>query len=451
MKDKNRHLKRTLITLLIIVAGAFACNFLYLMLDYAFNGFVRDWFVRNYVYTEWVPVEEVAEGYFVTTIRWSRLKELVFEVFLWTVILLALFIRLISVVYASWREKKVIHATGQMMDDFMRHDREASEVFPAEYAEVSLQMAQIKASVQRQEQLQKEEAGRKNDLITYLAHDLKTPLTSVVGYLSLLDEAPDMPEAQKEKYVHITLDKARRLEKLINEFFEITRYNLQQIVLEKETVDLHFMLIQMTDEFYPLLAAHGNTVRLELQPRQEEGRESEGQEIEGKRGGRQRVERRGTERREIEGQRNERREIEGQRNERCGTEGQEISRPSENIVVYADGEKLARVFNNILKNAIAYSYPDTEIRVACTALEDRVSVTFSNQGKTIPAQRLDSVFEKFFRLDDARSTNSGGAGLGLAIAKDIVTLHGGTITAHSADEVTTFTVELPMCHAKYPQ
>lgn len=416
MKDKNRHLKRTLITLLIIVAGAFACNFLYLMLDYAFNGFVRDWFVRNYVYTEWVPVEEVAEGYFATTIRWSRLKELVFEIFLWTVILLALFIRLISVVYASWREKKVIHATGQMMDDFMRHDREASEVFPAEYAEVSLQMAQIKAFVQRQEQLQKEEAGRKNDLITYLAHDLKTPLTSVVGYLSLLDEAPDMPEAQKEKYVHITLDKARRLEKLINEFFEITRYNLQQIVLEKETVDLHFMLIQMTDEFYPLLAAHGNTVRLELQPRQEEGRG-----------------------------------IEGKRTERRGTEGREISQPSENIVVYADGEKLARVFNNILKNAIAYSYPDTEIRVACTALEDRVSVTFSNQGKTIPAQRLDAVFEKFFRLDDARSTNSGGAGLGLAIAKDIVTLHGGTITAHSADEVTTFTVELPMRQAKYPQ
>ena len=244
----------------------------------------------------------------------------------------------------------------------------------------------------------------------------RSPLTSVVGYLSLLDEAPDMPEAQKEKYVHITLDKARRLEKLINEFFEITRYNLQQIVLEKETVDLHFMLIQMTDEFYPLLAAHGNTVRLELQPRQEEGRG-----------------------------------IEGKRTERRGTEGREISQPSENIVVYADGEKLARVFNNILKNAIAYSYPDTEIRVACTALEDRVSVTFSNQGKTIPAQRLDSVFEKFFRLDDARSTNSGGAGLGLAIAKDIVTLHGGTITAHSADEVTTFTVELPMRQAKYPQ
>ena len=144
------------------------------------------------------------------------------------------------------------------------NDREAGEVFPPEYAEISVQMAEIKSSIQRHEQTIKEEAARKNDLITYLAHDLKTPLTSVVGYLSLLEEAPDMPEEQKAKYVHITLDKALRLEKLINEFFEITRYNLQQIVLEKETVDLTFMLVQMTDEFYPILQEHNNTIRVEL-------------------------------------------------------------------------------------------------------------------------------------------------------------------------------------------
>ena len=72
-----------------------------------------------------------------------------------------------------------------------------------------------------------------------------------------------------------------------------------------------------------------------------------------------------------------------------------------------------------------------------------MSITFANRGKTIPAQKLDAIFEKFFRLDDARSTNNGGAGLGLAIARDIVTLHRGTITADSADEVTTFTVKIP--------
>lgn len=390
----NRHLKRTAITLLIIAAGLFLCNLLYQMLDYGFNGFVRDWFARNFIYTEWIPREEIGEGYTHISIRWSRLKELAFEVFLWTIVILALLIRLISVLYASWREKKVLHAAGRLMGDYMRHDREASEVFPAEYAEISLQMAEIKAAMQRQEQLQKEEVSRKNDLITYLAHDLKTPLTSVIGYLSLLDEAADMPDRQKQKYVHITLDKALRLEKLINEFFEITRYNLQQIVLEKEMVDLHFMLIQMTDEFYPVLSAHGNTIHLEAESwrRTEEGK---------------------------------------------------MAVTGDNVTVYADGEKLARVFNNILKNAIAYSYPDTEIQVICKSVEDMVRITFSNRGKTIPPQKLDAIFEKFFRLDEARSTNNGGAGLGLAIAKDIVTLHGGTITADSVNEVTTFTVELP--------
>lgn len=91
----------------------------------------------------------------------------------------------------------------------------------------------------------------------YLAHDIKTPLTSIIGYLSLLDEAPDMPVDQKAKYVHITLDKAYRLEQLIDEFFEITRYNLQTITLTKTHIDLYYMLVQMTDEFYPQLSAHG--------------------------------------------------------------------------------------------------------------------------------------------------------------------------------------------------
>lgn len=386
----TKRLKRTVITLLIIVAGIFICNLLYLMLDYAFNGFVRDWFSRNYIYRE-----EMGGGYYSTSIQWSKLKELAFEVFLWTVIALVLVIRLISVIYASWREKKVLQAAGRMMSDFMRHDREASEVFPGEYAAISLQMAEIKAAMQRQEQLQKEEASRKNDLITYLAHDLKTPLTSVIGYLSLLDEAPDMPEKQKQKYVHITLDKAIRLEKLINEFFEITRYNLQQIILEKEMVDLHFMLIQMTDEFYPVLNAHGNTIYLEVQFWQM-------------------------------------------------SETGELVNTGDNVAVYADVEKLARVFNNILKNAIAYSYPNSEIQVICKAIDDMVYITFTNKGKTIPARKLDAIFEKFFRLDEARSTNNGGAGLGLAIAKEIVTLHGGTITADSVNEETTFTVELPL-------
>lgn len=380
----------------MLLAGAFLlCRAVYVLFDYVMNGFVMDWFVDNYIYYEWVALPKGTDGYYKLTPLWWKIKNLVFELFMGAVLFLVLTIRLAVIVCASRQERKTIQTAGHLIGDYMKHDREASEVFPETYGAVSAQMAEIKAAVMRQEQLQREEAGRKNDLITYLAHDLKTPLTSVIGYLSLLDEARDMPEEQREKYVHVTLDKALRLEKLINEFFEITRYNLQQIVLEKESVNLVFMLVQMTDEFYPVLQAHGNTVRLEWQ----------------------------TENGKIDG----------------GQPGGE----EDIFYVYADPEKLARVFNNILKNAIAYSYPDTEIRVTCRAEGEYVCICFANRGKTIPGQKLEAIFEKFFRLDDARSTNNGGAGLGLAIAKDIIALHRGTITAESVDEVTTFTVRIP--------
>lgn len=222
---------------------------------------------------------------------------------------------------------------------------------------------------------------RKNDLVTYLAHDIRTPLTSVVGYLNLLDEAKDMPEEQREKYTRITLDKAYRLEKMINEFFEITRYSLQQIQLNKGTVDLCYMLVQLTDELLPVLTRNGNTSVIKMD--------------------------------------------------------------NEDITVYGDREKLARVFNNILRNAAAYSYPNTEIVISAKEQEGNVEIVFQNQGKTIPLEKQEAIFEKFYRMDDARSSDSGGTGLGLSIAKEIVTLHGGTICIKSENDTVTFIVTIP--------
>lgn len=241
----------------------------------------------------------------------------------------------------------------------------------------------IKDKLKRQKKAAQEAEQRKNDLVVYLAHDIRTPLTSVIGYLSLLDEAPDMPMEQRAKYTHITLDKAYRLEKQINEFFEITRYNLQQIKLEKETIDLYYMLVQMTDEFYPILSEKGNTTVLYA---------------------------------------------------------------DENLTVYGDPVKLARVFNNILKNAAAYSYPNTEIVISAEEIEGYIKIVFQNQGNTIPPDKLAAIFEKFYRLDEARTSDTGGSGLGLSIAKEIVTLHGGTIVAQSKDNTVTFTVSLPVTH-----
>ena len=371
----NARVKRAVITALILFGGILLCYFLLAFFDTMLDGFLLDWLDRKFVYYEYN-----SQGLYRAEIRWGRVKEYLFRGLLVFVLASATIGRIIVLAAAAKRERKVIQEAGRMMGEYMHHDREVTEVFPREYAEISAQMAEIKSDMQHNEQVLKQEAARKNDLITYLAHDLKTPLTSVVGYLSLLEEAPDMPEKQKEKYIRITLEKALRLEKLINEFFEITRYNLQQIILEKENVDLSFMLIQLADEFYPILKEHGNRVNLKVK---------------------------------------------------------------DNLTVYGDSEKLARVFNNILKNAIAYSDAGTEINICAVENDNDITLRFRNIGKTIPAQRLESIFEKFFRLDDARATDKGGAGLGLAIAREIVTLHGGTILADSADRVTTFVVSLP--------
>lgn len=254
-------------------------------------------------------------------------------------------------------------------------------VLSAELSAVEKKLNTVRQTLEKRAMEAKLAEQRKNDLVMYLAHDIRTPLTSVIGYLSLLDEAPDMPAEQKAKYVRVTLDKAGRLEKLMNEFFEITRYNLQQIQVEKEPIDLYYLLLQMIDELYPILTSNGNTAILDA---------------------------------------------------------------DENLSIYGDPAKLARVFNNILKNAAAYSYPNTEIVITAEAQEDVLVISFANQGKTISAEKLSALFERFFRLDEARVSDTGGAGLGLAIAKEIITLHGGTITAQSQNDTIIFTICLPL-------
>lgn len=254
----------------------------------------------------------------------------------------------------------------------------------AEMAFMEQKLNTLKQTLEKRQQDAKLAEQRKNDLVMYLAHDIKTPLTSVIGYLSLLDEAPDMPVEQKAKYVHITLDKAYRLEQLIDEFFEITRYNLQTITLSKKNIDLYYMLLQMADEFYPQLSENGK---------------------------------------------------------------QAVIHAAEDLTVYGDADKLARVFNNVLKNAVAYSPDNSVIDIKASVSGDMVSIIFTNVG-SIPKDKLTTIFDKFYRLDSARSSNTGGAGLGLAVAKEIVILHGGRIYADSENGYTTFTVELPANEVK---
>lgn len=380
LKVKNKTKFIILLVIFLILALLLGYGIYYLV-DVTFNGSFLNWFANNYFYTETQYNYQTNEFSYLYRPDWPKLKGLIIALFLVFLVFYALSLYIAAHLYAKSRVQKSISKTSRMLHSYMHHDIDSNDVFPPAYAEVATQIVQIKSTMQRHDQAMKEETGRRNDLITYLAHDLKTPLTSVIGYLDLLEEASDMPETQRQKYIHITLDKALRLEKLINEFFEITRYNLQQIVLEKESIDLSFMLMQLTDEFYPLLTSHGNTIILQSE---------------------------------------------------------------DELTVFGDPIKLARVFNNILKNAISYSYANTPIKVYAGIKEKEIIICFINQGKTLPAEKLQAIFEKFYRMDEARNSNTGGAGLGLAIAKEIVTLHGGSITASSENEMTTFTVILPL-------
>ncbi|MEY8576409.1 HAMP domain-containing sensor histidine kinase [Oscillospiraceae bacterium 21-37] len=219
---------------------------------------------------------------------------------------------------------------------------------------------------------------KKNDLVMYLAHDLKTPLASSISYLNLLRDEKQLSEELREKYLTIALAKSERLEDLINEFLEIARYSLSTIALQYSEINLTRLLEQLVYEFQPVLDQKGLTCRLAA---------------------------------------------------------------GEDILLNCDADKMQRVFDNLLRNAVNYSYGGTEITIETESGEDCIKLRLSNHGGTIPQEKLERIFEQFYRLDTGRG--SSGAGLGLAIARQIVTLHKGTITAESRDGLTVFTVALP--------
>ncbi|EOS27688.1 hypothetical protein C806_00135 [Lachnospiraceae bacterium 3-1] len=249
--------------------------------------------------------------------------------------------------------------------------------------EVEQYMNELKRQKEWNERKVRETEQRKNDLIVYLAHDLKTPLTSVIGYLTLLKEEREISPKLQDKYLSISLEKAERLEDLINEFFEITRFNLTHLELEKSTISLKILLEQTIFEFHPVFVEKNLSCELAIEP--------------------------------------------------------------SDLKITCDPDKIQRVFDNLLRNAVLYSYEGSQIKIRAALAEKMVRIQVENTGATIPEEKLGRIFEQFYRLDSARESKKGGAGLGLAIAKEIVRLHDGNIWAESHKERTIFTVELPFC------
>ena len=252
---------------------------------------------------------------------------------------------------------------------------------PRELAPLEEDLKAIRRQLQLREEEARQSEQRKQELIAFLAHDLKTPLTSVVGYLTLLRDDPGLDGAQRAKYTGIALDKAERLEELLGEFFDITRMELSGGTEKRIPIQFSVMLEQLSDEFYPIFAEKQLKCRVDIQ---------------------------------------------------------------HHLVVLGDPDKLARVFDNVLRNAVNYSIPGGQVEIEARRQGDWAEITIRNEGLEIPEGELANIFRKFYRLDAARSSRTGGAGLGLAIAKEIVELHGGTIRAESNGRMTSFIITLPL-------
>lgn len=299
-----------------------------------------------------------------------------FELFL----IFSIFIAAFWAIYHFRKFGKAIDETMQAIAGIY-DEPDKKILLPKSFHEMEVQLNEVRIKAKADQQAAQEATKRKNDLIMYMAHDLKTPLTSVIGYLSLVCNEPTIPMEVKEKYMGIALKKSLRLEDLINEFFDITRFNFSHMVLEKSTVNLSVMLQQIISEFGTEFDRKGLAACCEIEP---------------------------------------------------------------DLMVVCDVGKMERVFDNLLKNIVNYSYAGTKIRIWLKGMgENQIELVTENRGKTIAPEMLEHIFDQFFRLDTSRSTKTGGSGLGLAVAKEIITRHDGTISCESKDETIRFSIKLP--------
>ena len=369
-----KYLKYIVIPVILILI----CFILYNLLDFFAMGFFADWFERMFIY-ETSSIDD-NETVIIRNISWGSLKMFIME----SGFVLIMLGSWIAIVIADIRKNRIRLKHSQKISEYLHRFLISGEPMPLELpredAEIFAKVSEIKLEMNRKETMLHDETSRKNDMITYLAHDLKTPLTSVIGYLAVLKDEPDLPVQQRTKYTEVAVRKAERLEELTNELFEICRFNLSHIELQIEKVNLSRMLEQMIYEFEPLLKEKSLAICSDISP---------------------------------------------------------------DIHYHCDIDKTERIIDNLIRNAITYSYPNSEIKVSLNMDSSHINIVVGSHGKTISQDKLERIFEQFYRVDSSRSSTNGGSGLGLAIAKQLIEAHGGTISAKSEDEMIYFTVTLP--------
>ena len=249
-----------------------------------------------------------------------------------------------------------------------------------EFSAMAANLNKMSSDIRKLMDKEREAERTKNELITNVAHDLRTPLTSIIGYLELLAGNTQIPQEMQHKYIEIAYSKSRRLEKLIEDLFGFTKLNYGKIAMNIGQIDIVKLLEQLLEEAYPNFEEKNLSYDLQSNV------------------------------------------------------------PAK--IISADGNLLARLFDNLIGNAIKYGADGKRVLVKIHGEEDTVTVSVTNFGRVIPADELPLLFNKFYRVEQSRSATTGGTGLGLAIAKEIVDMHGGTIRVASDLNGTVFTVKL---------
>lgn len=221
---------------------------------------------------------------------------------------------------------------------------------------------------------------QKNDLITNVAHDLRTPLTTIIGYLELIKNNDKLSKDDIKNYSTVAYEKSKRLQGLMDDLFEFTSLDQTNVKVNMETINISELVLQIVDEFYPTFQEHHLTPIINVL--------------------------------------------------------------QQTLLIKGDGQLLARVFDNLLSNAVKYGEDNNNIHIDVLNDEDTVTIKILNYGEAINKDDLPHIFDKFYRSDSSRSSSTGGTGLGLAIAKNIVDIHNGHILATSHKEKTTFVVVL---------
>lgn len=249
-----------------------------------------------------------------------------------------------------------------------------------ELAQVAKNITIMEHEIKKQIQAQIKAEKIKNELVTNVAHDLRTPLTSIIGYIGLVKDKKYTTPEEQDKYLEIAYDKSEKLKVIIEDLFELTKLHQDGVQLKKEVISISHLLNQLIEELMPLASEKNIEVQTYIEPTTAE--------------------------------------------------------------VLVDVAKITRVFENLIENAIKYSEEGNAIYIELKEFSKQVYVAVSNHSDNIPQEEVDKFFERFYRADKSRNSQAGGSGLGLAIAKNIVELHGGKISAKVNNGLISFKVGL---------